>query len=201
MDEDVFDGVVSNLPVDFQAGEENFAIDTVDAFGLLELREKGRFDLALMSCRPVIERDDSAQLEIFQKLLSNKSNMLFGIYDEDGRIIGRVSFYDYNSRNLSVEMGYVLLEEYQGRGIMSSALESILSAVFQRCKVNKIYAQTCAVNVKSRKLLENSGFVIDGRLREHHEYHSVFYDDYIYSVLKKDFMRKEETDGRGNYAK
>lgn len=100
----MFDGVVSNLPVDFQAGEENFAIDTVDAFGLLELREKGKFDLALMSCRPVIERDDSAQLEIFQKLLSNKSNMLLGIYDEDGR------------------------------------------------------------------------------LREHHEYHSVFYDDYIYSV-------------------
>ncbi|MFW5669658.1 MAG: GNAT family N-acetyltransferase, partial [Acetivibrio ethanolgignens] len=53
---------------------------------------------------------------------------------------------------------------------------------------NKIYAQTCELNTRSRNLLEKCGFCVDARLRQHHEYNSFFYDDYIYSILRDDYM-------------
>ena len=110
---------------------------------------------------------------------------------EELKIIGRISLYDYNSRNLSFEIGFLLLSKYKGLGIMTVALKSVIKHLFTFGVVNKIYAQTCELNKNSIKLLERSNFKQDGRLREHHKIGDRLVDDLIYSILSKDFV--EET--------
>ena len=109
-----------------------------------------------------------------------------------GEEIGRVSFYDYNSRNLSIEGGYLLAEKWQKKGIMRMCFNQILITMFEFSDLNKIYAQTCEINFSSRKLLEYCGFSIDAKLRDHHLYKNCFYDDYIYSILRADRIKLEE---------
>lgn len=192
---DVFKIVRLNLPIFFRLGGDEFIVDEIDEYKLEELREKGNFDIELMTCRPIIERNKEENIERFKKMLVNQSNLLLGIYKVNKgqkEVIGRISFYDYNSRNLSTEIGYLLLEEYRNRGIMNTSIDNVLDVLFSICKVNKVYAQTCAINYNSRKLLEKVGFSIDGILRKHHEYNSIFYDDYIYSILQDDYIIRKK---------
>ena len=56
--------------------------------------------------------------------------------------------------------------------------------------LNKLYCQTGAFNLPSIKLLEKLNFHRDGILREHHELDGKLWDDYIYSVLRREWTEK-----------
>jgi ribosomal-protein-alanine N-acetyltransferase len=45
----------------------------------------------------------------------------------------------------------------------------------------------CSFNIESIQLLEKTGFKRDGILRNHHELNEKFYDDYIFSILNKEW--------------
>ena len=179
----------NDFPLFINIGNDTFIIRKALVDELEELRVACDFDRKLMTCRPIVNRDMEASIKLFTDLVNNKNNLLLGIYFEDTagtHIIGRLSFYDYNSRNRSLEMGYMLHNAWQGKGIMQKCIISVTNALFEKYNINKIYAQTCEINVKSRNLLEHCGFKIDARLREHHEYNETLYDDYIYSILKSE---------------
>lgn len=189
--EGCFESVREEFPISFSIGDKRFFINLATPFELEELREKGNFDIELMTCRPIIERTKQEYIGIFRHLIEDDSNLLLGIYHDDGegKIIGRISFFDNNPRNRSVEMGYVLMENWQGQGIMNTSLQIIMEKLFDTSDLNKIYAQTCEINIKSRNLLEKFGFCPDAKLRQHHVYNGTYYDDYIYSFLRGDAMK------------
>lgn len=192
-----FETVRKEFPIYFSVEDKRFFINLATPFELEELREKGNFDIELMTCRPIIERAKEEYIEIFSNLIEDDSNLLFGIYHNDGgaEIIGRISFFDSNPRNQSVEMGYLLMETWQGLGIMNTSLRIVMEKLFGMSDLNKIYAQTCEMNLKSRNLLEKLGFHPDAKLRQHHVYNGIYYDDYIYSFLREDVVKafgKEE---------
>jgi [ribosomal protein S5]-alanine N-acetyltransferase len=69
-------------------------------------------------------------------------------------------------------------------------LTEVLRYLFEHYDLNKVYCQTAGFNEPSVRLLEKFGFHRDATLREHHELDGVFYDDYIYSILKREFVGK-----------
>ncbi|HIS62916.1 MAG TPA: GNAT family N-acetyltransferase [Candidatus Scybalomonas excrementigallinarum] len=166
-------------------------LDKITREHLLYLKEKCESrEQEIMTCRPIRKRSDEESLELYDKLLKNENNLLLGIYKYDGNnskeIIGRVSLYDYNARNRSVELGYIIEPKCEGRGYVKTAVEETCRLLFESGSVNKIYAQTASFNMSSINLLLRIGFSIDARLREHHEYHGKLYDDYIFSLLASD---------------
>lgn len=185
-----FETVRKEFPIYFSVGDKRFFINFATPFELEELREKGNFDIELMTCRPIIERTKQEYIKIFSNLIEDDSNLLFGIYhDERAEIVGRISFFDNNPRNRSVEMGYLLMETWQGHGIMKTSLGIVMEKLFGMSDLNKIYAQTCEMNLKSRNLLEKLGFQPDAKLRQHHVYNGIHYDDYVYSFLREDAVK------------
>lgn len=184
-----FEYVRKEFPIYFIVDDKRFSIHLATALELSQLREEGNFDHELITCRPFFERTRADYIEIFSNLIENENNLLLGIYDDDGKIVGGISFFDNNPRNRSVEMGYLLMESWQGHGIMKTSLQIILEKLFDMSDLNKIYAQTCEINTKSRKLLEKIGFNPDAKLRQHHVYNGTFYDDYIYSFLREDAIK------------
>jgi ribosomal-protein-alanine N-acetyltransferase len=81
------------------------------------------------------------------------------------------------------EVGYVLLPEYQGKGIMHEALGAVIAYGFDVMKLHSIEANTNPNNTPSHKLLERHGFVREAYFKENYYYNGKFLDSAIYSLI------------------
>ena len=81
---------------------------------------------------------------------------------KDGTHIGELCFKGLNS-NGTVEIGYGILEKYQGKGYATEAVKAISNWAFQESKVFSIEAETDDKNIASKKVLEKCGFVYTGK--------------------------------------
>ena len=111
----------------------------------------------------------------------------FTIYQYE-RCVGLVGFKNYEPENMRIEIGYWLSQKAQGRGIMTCAVQSLLSFAFDTMKINRVSIRAAVGNVKSRRIPEKLGFTQegierDGELLVDH----VFTDLAVYSLLKSEF--------------
>jgi ribosomal-protein-alanine N-acetyltransferase len=101
--------------------------------------------------------------------------------------VGRFIYFDLNSRNRSTEFGYFVSPDHRNQGIGTTMLTFALDHLFATTDLNKLYCQTAAFNVPSVRLLEKLNFHKDGILREHHELDGTLWDDYVYSMLRREW--------------
>lgn len=141
----------------------------------------------LITCRPRKCRSAEEAQTFFSSMLQDPLICVFTVLFQNG-LAGRITFFDYNCKNNSMELGYSLLPDYRGRNIMYTALCRLIPYLFQHTGLNKIYAQTGDFNKSSIRLLERLGFQQDGCLRQHHKVGNVLYNDLIYSLLKDDLL-------------
>ncbi|PUB25896.1 ribosomal-protein-alanine N-acetyltransferase [Elizabethkingia sp. YR214] len=74
-------------------------------------------------------------------------------------LAGTVSLFDLSSENSSCEIGYELMTEFQGQGIMTEAIQAVTDYVFHTLKFKKILAFTHYKNKNSINLLQKSNFI------------------------------------------
>ena len=67
--------------------------------------------------------------------------------------------YGFSDENENCEIGYELLTNFQGQGIMKEALEKVINYAFNTIKVKKIEAFFQRDNQSSIKLLEKVLFI------------------------------------------
>ncbi|MCV7408631.1 GNAT family acetyltransferase [Mycobacterium florentinum] len=73
----------------------------------------------------------------------------------------------------SVEIGYCLGRKWWGKGLMSEVLDMLLTALRADPELSRVWA-TCSVdNVRSARLLERAGFVLEARLARHAVYPTI----------------------------
>jgi len=80
-------------------------------------------------------------------------------------LIGTVCLWNLDHENSTVEIGYELLPEFHGKGIMMEALPAIIAYNADHLQFETIIATTHHENISSIKLLENNHFKRDS-LRE-----------------------------------
>ncbi len=84
----------------------------------------------------------------------------------DGQAVGGLGLVlGTDIDRLSAELGYWLAEPYWGRGIATDAVRVFVEDAFARFGLVRVFALTFADNVASIRVLEKSGFVLEGRLR------------------------------------
>lgn len=89
----------------------------------------------------------------------NDKSITWGItLKNDSKIVGTICLWNFSDNNKTAEVGYGLDPEFQGKGIMSEALISIVNLGFNKLKLDKIEAFTHKENIASKKLLEKNGF-------------------------------------------
>ena len=146
------------------------------------------------TCRP---------LKLCQSFQEYVSRMLTAISKREKRIyvlmrkedchipLGKITLFDFNSRNHSAEFGYYLPKNNRAQGLGSIMLEKFIETSFKddELNLNKIYATTSSNNLPSIKLLEKFGFRLDGRLREHCWIDEYKYDQLVYSILKHEWIK------------
>jgi RimJ/RimL family protein N-acetyltransferase len=86
----------------------------------------------------------------------------------------------------SAEVGYWLGEPYWGRGIATSALVGFTRFAFVAYELERLYAVPFASNGASCRVLENAGYVLEGRMRRSAIKDGVLQDQLLYAVLRGD---------------
>ena len=76
-------------------------------------------------------------------------------------LIGTICLWNFSGDRKTAELGYELLPEYHGKGIMSEAVTFILNYGFEDLNVSKIEAFTNKNNLNSIQLLQKFNFTLN----------------------------------------
>ena len=73
-------------------------------------------------------------------------------------LVGTICLFGFSDDNYKCEIGYELLTNFQGQGIMKEAVEKVIDYAFNTIKVQEIEAFLHRDNQRSIKLLEKCSF-------------------------------------------
>lgn len=117
----------------------------------------------------------------------------FAIRNKKGDMIGIINFHTYFLNSNCAEVGFILNETSQNKGIMTWALKEIVKLGFELYGYDKIIASCVDLNERSKKLILSCGF----------SYESVNYNSFIthgtkekrniiiYSMYKREYDYKK----------
>lgn len=101
----------------------------------------------------------------------------------DGKFAGLIGFKDTDRANLRTEIGYWLGQQYQGRGIITSAVKRMCLYAFDQ-GINRIQIKCAVGNTKSSNIPKRLGFTFEGIERAgERTAEGSFHDLEVYSKL------------------
>jgi len=78
--------------------------------------------------------------------------------DERPLLIGNAGFKGQPSEDGTVEIGYSIVEGYQGRGIGTEVVAALIAHAFRDARVTRVIAETFPELIPSIRVLEKNGF-------------------------------------------
>lgn len=73
-------------------------------------------------------------------------------------IIGSISFEQISGQNNALELGYLLLPSYAGKGIMTEAVRLAIVEAFTKLGCKQLIAKIKSTNVASKVVVEKNNF-------------------------------------------
>lgn len=130
--------------------------------------------------------DESYTRAYVQSVIDNEE-VQYSIYDFN-KFIGRIGFNHMDSINHKAEIGYWIIEEAQGKGIITKSVKELLMLAFTDLNLNKIVIKAGVENTKSRSIPERLGFTLEGIERDGELLVDNKYTDLaVYGLLKREF--------------
>lgn len=126
------------------------------------------------------------QMDWYESLWRDKTGVWWIITNEQEVSMGACGFNYYNPTHEKIELGFWLLSEFQGKGVMREVLPVIIAYIFTNWKVHRIEALVEVGNDASCGLLERSGFIKEGTMRECEMKDGRRISLLVYSVLRTD---------------
>lgn len=105
------------------------------------------------------------------------------------KMLGIIGHYIIQPENYRCEIGYMLLPEYNGKGITTEAIKAVLEYGFDELQMHSIEAVIDPENKASERVLQKNGFVKEAHFIENEFANGRFWDTVIYSILKRNFKR------------
>ncbi len=133
-----------------------------DAEQIFKLRSDPRVNQYLD--RPIMNNLDEANLFIESRLndLEKNRGVIWSIRSHDsGPMMGSICLWNFNNEDQCAEIGFELLPEYQGKGVMQEALVALIEYGFNKINLNKIQAMIHPKNFASMNLVKKAGFLLN----------------------------------------
>ena len=142
--------------------------------------------------RPIIKTLDEAMAHI--ALIDDKIVNNIGInwaitLKGSPKMIGIIGHYKIQPENFRSEIGYMILPQYHGKGIVTEAVKRVVEYGFEQLQLHSIEAIIDPKNAASEKVLQKNGFVKEAHIIENGYYEGKFLDTVIYSLLKRNFKK------------
>ncbi|MBU2491174.1 MAG: GNAT family N-acetyltransferase [Bacteroidetes bacterium] len=101
------------------------------------------------------------------------------------KLIGTICLWQISTKEAKAEIGFELLPEYQGRGIIQEAVKSVLDYGFNKMNLSAIEGEVAPGNIKSIKIMEKFGFKKINEIRENDSIDVEEGRTVMYSVIKQ----------------
>jgi len=109
-------------------------------------------------------------------------------FKEQSKLIGTICLWNFSEEQDKAEIGYELLPQFHGKGIMQEALSSIIDFGFQTLQLINIEAWTRNQNGASKKILERNHFTRNHDLEKKIDSAIEGPDLIIYSLSKDSYL-------------
>jgi ribosomal-protein-alanine N-acetyltransferase len=115
----------------------------------------------------------------------NRSDVILAI-EVEGEAAGGIGLhvmkdvYRYNG-----EIGYWLSESYWGRGIMTGAVEDMVTFAFIHTEILRLYASIFEHNTPSMRVLEKNGFILEAIIKKSVMKEGILLDENLFSLLRE----------------
>jgi ribosomal-protein-alanine N-acetyltransferase len=117
-----------------------------------------------------IDRKPAASLadarDFIQRILTGVGDQVrtfWTIYfEKESKLIGTICLWNINEEAKKAEIGYEMLPQYHGKGIMQEAMKKVLDFGFATMGLVAIEAYTNDQNSASIRLLQRNGFIKTG---------------------------------------
>ena len=105
-------------------------------------------------------------------------------WKENWKLIGTINLGNVDETSLYSDTCYMLSPEYQGRGIMTEVLQSVLRYAFDKIGLNRVQAEVFAGNDASARVLTKCGMQLEGIARKKYYKGGRFYDTAQYAAVR-----------------
>ena len=127
------------------------------------------------------------QMDWFRNLEKTETGIWWGICSGDNRVFyGAGGFNGWDKIHKKAEIGFWLLPEFWGKGLMQEAFPIICDYGFTVLDLNRIEGFVDSENVNCKNAIEKLNFVLEGTMRECEIKDGRFLNLDIYSKLKRD---------------
>lgn len=136
--------------------------------------------------RPLVKNTQEAldHIATIEDVLIKNEGINWAITFKDSpKLLGIIGYYRMQPENYRAEIGYILLPEYHGNGIVPEAVNRLITYGFDTLKLHSIEAVIDPENFSSEKVLQKCGFTKEAHLKECGFYEGRFLDKVIYSLL------------------
>lgn len=138
--------------------------------------------------RPLVKNNEDAlaHIAMIEEKIETNVGINWGITLRDNpKLLGIIGYYRMQPENYRAEIGYMLLPEFHGKGIIPEAVNVLIKYGFENLKLHSIEAVIDPENYASEKVLQKCGFVKEAHFKESEFYEGRFLDKVIYSLLEK----------------
>ncbi len=107
------------------------------------------------------------QMDWFEMIEREEKGLWWAVCSkQDQTFLGALGFNNWTKEHRKIEMGYWLLPEYWGCGIIGEAGRAACNYAFQKMSVHRIEAVVETENGNSKKVMAQLGFELEGVMRD-----------------------------------
>lgn len=145
--------------------------------------------------RPILENEEQAlaMIHFMNQKITENTDINWAVEEkETGKFIGFMGFYRTQPENHRTEIGYMVLPEFEGKGYVTEAINTMLEYAFTVQNFHSIDAVIDPENIGSARVLEKNGFVKEAHFKENEFYNGIFIDSVHYGILKSNYLKEKK---------
>jgi RimJ/RimL family protein N-acetyltransferase len=131
-------------------------------------------------------KEDAEQWIYFS--MNNPTSQILAIADDKEIIGGLSATRQIDIHRFTAEVGFWIAEPFWNKGIVSKALKTFCNYLFAEFDFNRLFANVFENNFASQRVLEKTGFTLEGTHKKSVYKENKFIDHYTFGILKEDFI-------------
>jgi ribosomal-protein-serine acetyltransferase len=133
--------------------------------------------------KQVLDTENFLQSVISQP--AKERDEIYSIWHKE-EFAGLIGFKETDWINKKTELGYWLVENMQGKGIITSCIAVLIRFAFKKLKLNRVQIKVAVGNSKSAAIPKKLGFYLEGIERAGEKHQQLYHDLEVYSLLAND---------------
>lgn len=128
------------------------------------------------------------QMDWYANLKANGTGIWWGVYDKSTQAFcGAGGFNSLDQQHRKAEIGFWLLKEYWGKGIMKEVMPKLFELGFTTLNLNRIEGYVVSDNIKCKNALEKINFQYEGTMRECEIKNGEMISIDVYAILRREW--------------